>query len=1096
MRRGFALFAILCLVAAGSALARAPETPLLKKALLPGEWEDGMAPPRGEFTRVDTVWFGADDGAGNALFSPDLADPNDAKWTWDHGGADPFEGWTSVDMTVNDGVYFYRVNAAAFAGDPCVPMFPGEVGEIWCGMHEAAADAHDWVGGMGYANDFCQSAKSPYLTCVGLHNVTVGFKFFNDSEPLYDYTYLYVLAYDNAATPNLLEEIEVTHYDGIIGAYNAPVTQSKTMLAAELPAATQKVKVEFRFKSDGGWSDEDGYWLTNCGPLAVDDIAITVTGGGSGTYDFTTTAEGWTFSTCPGIGAFMAVWPQETWEDWITTVNLPCPCSLTNNVLGCVDTETPFPTPGHPVGQTEQMMSGLMVLDRNEYPATEYNTTIVQWDAFNYMRQSAGSFYRPGFKQYPYTTTVNPTPHWSQRLGQKDWYHTTTTPRCQNDGIYNLTQGGGMMRSWEQAIFIYEFITSCDAFGITPQNCRFEGQTYGAPLIDDLRVGVFGSVDAPLITLDSGLLFHDGFGQNFPTYLEPGDVGNSNVSYDNSRDDELKNDWHADSAMISGPMPSGRSWLCKLMMHVESKGPRQDMVPGYQYWKSRLTGDPETGYAAALMDSAQQSQQLVSNQAFSTYFHEDDPGFRGSPPYDYNEINEILPDGVFTPGTTIRYYYAPYWIDTPQIKGFYGLLPGGWEYQILPQMRPATRDEWDVEWPSVLYVDAFNNGSEVFIIPTLQQLGLEFDKYDALDRFSNYDAPMKRSFKGGTWGNNGCTTQQLLGYRLVLYNTGNFGVEAVPPEDFELFDEWLDATDCPDAASVRRGLILDGNGIGPMMDDPAYGLAADFMNQKLGATTVATVYRDYNEDEYDCLGLLASGSAVFTPTAPGASLYGNGCPGIREYAVLDVHATSGTPSVGNLLFKSYNPDAVNQTVPFAQIVRDMSNQASTNWKSVVDGFSFHQLSEYIAAGNECLADSIRIVDGAANVMGPMLQWITDVNDPFIYWQYPCEDSAIDEDTDGHLAGKVNYLYASRPNPFRNSATIRFQLANAGHVELSIYDVTGRLVRTLVDGDLKAGENSLVWDGTDNASNRVSGGVFWMQMSTNGFTSSKKMVVLR
>jgi flagellar hook assembly protein FlgD len=64
------------------------------------------------------------------------------------------------------------------------------------------------------------------------------------------------------------------------------------------------------------------------------------------------------------------------------------------------------------------------------------------------------------------------------------------------------------------------------------------------------------------------------------------------------------------------------------------------------------------------------------------------------------------------------------------------------------------------------------------------------------------------------------------------------------------------------------------------------------------------------------------------------------------------------------------------------------------------------------------------------------------------------------------------------------------------VDLTVYDVTGRTVKTLVNGDLKAGENSIVWDGTDNSANRVSGGIFWTQMSTNGFTSSKKMVVLR
>jgi hypothetical protein len=496
------------------------------------------------------------------------------------------------------------------------------------------------------------------------------------------------------------------------------------------------------------------------------------------------------------------------------------------------------------------------------------------------------------------------------------------------------------------------------------------------------------------------------------------------------------------------------------------------------------------------MDSAQRTVTLVSNQAFATYFHEDDPGYRGpiGVGNDYGPNNEILPDGVFTPGTGISYYYAPYWTTSPELKGHWP--SNNMEFQILPTMTLVPNSDWDVEWPSVLYVDAFNGGAEGLIIPVLQQLNLVFDKYDAMNRSSNFDASLKRSFRGGEWGNNGCTTQQLLGYRMVLYSAGTMDVGSIPLEDFVLLDEWLDATDCPEAGAVRRSLILNGDAIGAIMDDEDEGVASDFMNLKLGAQLVSDKYRIYNNDDFNCVGWLQSGPSVFQPEAPGAALYGNGCPEIRSYNVLGTTVTGGVEPVGNALYKSYNPGATNPTVAFAQVVRDMSEQTATNWKSVVDGVSFHHLSEFGGTGNECLADSARIVDGVANVMGPELEWLADVNDPFVLWQYPCEDAAVGEDTDGHLAGAVNYLYQSRPNPFRSSATIRFNLAQAGHVDLTIYDVTGRTVKTLVNGDLKAGENSIVWDGTDNSANRVSGGIFWTQMSTNGFTSSKKMVVLR
>ena len=710
-------------VCVSTALARPGEVMDTQQRLRPGEHPDGYAPATPSFARQDTLWFGGDDGTGHALFSPDLADPEAAVWTWDSGSDDPFEGWVTQDMTENEEVYFSRVTAASFAGDPCVPMFPGETGELWCGIHEADADARDWVGGMGYGELWCLSAFSPYLTCAGQKQITIGFKFFNKSEPSFDYTYLYVLAYDNAATPNLLEEIYVTDYDGVVGSYTAPVTQTKVLAAAELPTNTAKVKVEWRFDSDGGYSDQDGSYLTACGPFAVDDIAITVAGSPVVNYDFTTTAEGWTFAKCPGIGAFMAVWPEEIWTEWVTTVNLPCGCTLTGNALGCIDETTPFPVPGHPAEYNEQMASGICEIDRTAYPPTNYNTTFAVYDAYFYMRTASGSFYRPSFKYYPYTTEVNPTPHWSQRLGQDLWYNTGGTPFCIADNRDPLTLNG-LSRDWEQMRYVFETITSCEQFGIDPVNCRFEGQTYGAPLIDNVRVGITGAVDAPAIAIDTGHQFMDGFGQNFPTYLEPGDVGNSNVSYDISRNDVDKNDWNADSAMITGPMPTAaRQWLCNLVFRLTSMGPRQAMIPGYQFWKSRLQGDPETEWVSVLMDSAQANATLVSNQAFSTYFHENDPGYRGpiGVGNDYGELNEILPDGVFTPGTAISYYYAPYWTITPQIKGHYPAID--WEFQILPTMTLVQGSDWDVEWPSVLYVDAFNRGAEIFVLPLLAANG-------------------------------------------------------------------------------------------------------------------------------------------------------------------------------------------------------------------------------------------------------------------------------------------------------------------------------------------------------------------------------------
>jgi hypothetical protein len=163
---------------------------------------------------------------------------------------------------------------------------------------------------------------------------------------------------------------------------------------------------------------------------------------------------------------------------------------------------------------------------------------------------------------------------------------------------------------------------------------------------------------------------------------------------------------------------------------------------------------------------------------------------------------------------------------------------------------------------------------------------------------------------------------------------------------------------------------------------------------------------------------------------------------------------------------------------------------------VVDGFSFHHLAERGCQGEPCSNDSSCRVAGTADLYGPMLAWFAEGATPFGKWLYPCYSVGVEEE-EPHLGGRVSYLHPARPNPFHSRAALRFALAAPGHVSLTVYDVAGRLVKTLIDGAVGEGEHSLTWDGTDNAGNRLGGGVFWVQMTTqDGYRSGKKLVILR
>jgi hypothetical protein len=92
------------------------------------------------------------------------------------------------------------------------------------------------------------------------------------------------------------------------------------------------------------------------------------------------------------------------------------------------------------------------------------------------------------------------------------------------------------------------------------------------------------------------------------------------------------------------------------------------------------------------------------------------------------------------------------------------------------------------------------------------------------------------------------------------------------------------------------------------------------------------------------------------------------------------------------------------------------------------------------------------------------------------------------------------LGQNQPNPFVHpsspSTTIQFNLANAGHVALDVYDALGRHVITLINGPRVVGPQSASWDGTDSAGHRVGSGVYFYRLKTAGETLGRKMILIK
>ena len=92
--------------------------------------------------------------------------------------------------------------------------------------------------------------------------------------------------------------------------------------------------------------------------------------------------------------------------------------------------------------------------------------------------------------------------------------------------------------------------------------------------------------------------------------------------------------------------------------------------------------------------------------------------------------------------------------------------------------------------------------------------------------------------------------------------------------------------------------------------------------------------------------------------------------------------------------------------------------------------------------------------------------------------------------------RVTALYQNVPNPFNPTTTIGFDLAHQGQVEIQIFDVSGRRIRTLVIGKLLGGHHIVTWNGLDDAGHSVASGVYFYQLVTADYRATRKLVVLR
>jgi hypothetical protein len=173
--------------------------------------------------------------------------------------------------------------------------------------------------------------------------------------------------------------------------------------------------------------------------------------------------------------------------------------------------------------------------------------------------------------------------------------------------------------------------------------------------------------------------------------------------------------------------------------------------------------------------------------------------------------------------------------------------------------------------------------------------------------------------------------------------------------------------------------------------------------------------------------------------------------------------------------------AANDYINFTKVWENPTEITDSEWVQVIYDIS-------AIADNQSTV-SLRWCMGTTNGSNRYCGWnIDDVE----IWAFSGATSGVEDEA----VAERPALLTNSPNPFNPKTTIAYTLPEAGHVTLSVYDVAGRLVRTLDDAEREAGPHSVVWDGTDDGGLGVGSGVYFCRLESDEILETRSMVLLK
>jgi len=118
-----------------------------------------------------------------------------------------------------------------------------------------------------------------------------------------------------------------------------------------------------------------------------------------------------------------------------------------------------------------------------------------------------------------------------------------------------------------------------------------------------------------------------------------------------------------------------------------------------------------------------------------------------------------------------------------------------------------------------------------------------------------------------------------------------------------------------------------------------------------------------------------------------------------------------------------------------------------------------------------------------------------VNSTKTFYGYEGLDIFLETKSEAAIPDKF-VLAQNYPNPFNPNTNIEFSLSEETNVKLSVYDLTGKIIKEIVNTQMQIGNHNIVWDGTRTDGVKVGAGVYLYKLQTDNFSESKKMILLK